>query len=44
MNELPSGNDAILAYVNHTDPSMLPTVVLRKLAELMKQRRENVYE
>ena len=44
LNELPSNNDAILAYVNSTDPNNLPTSVLRKLADLMKQRRIQVYE
>jgi hypothetical protein len=41
---LPSANEAILAYANNTDPGSLPTVVLRKLAELMKKRRIEIYE
>lgn len=44
LSSLPSNNEAILAFANNTDPESLPTAVLRKLADLMKQRRIEIYE
>jgi beta-galactosidase GanA len=41
---MPLSNDGILLYSKEEDPENMPTAVLKKLAELMRKRRVEVYE
>ena len=44
LGSLPESNAGILEYSKGHDPNELPTAVLIKLADLMKQRRVDIYE
>ena len=39
MGQMPQTNDEVLNYVAEADPEKLPTKVLIRLAEQMKERR-----
>lgn len=44
IKDLPLSNEGILSYAKDHNPEDLPTAVLIKLAELMRNRRVDLYE